>query len=160
MRSRLNRIWNGIKSRCYNPRYHAYPAYGGRGIKMCEAWRISYRTFADWALSNGYADNLSLDRIDNDRGYCPENCRWTTQREQCRNIRRNVWITIDGRRQILSEWCREAGISSSLAIHRLRKGMAPKDAFFGKIITAWQLRLLLKTELGGLSAQYPRPLKP
>lgn len=132
MRSRLNRIWNGIKARCYNPKYHAYPGYGGRGITMCDEWKNSSKAFADWAMTHGYADNLSVDRIDNDKGYCPENCRWVTHKEQTHNFRKNLWITIDERTQILSDWCREAGISTSLALHRLGRGMSPKETFSSK----------------------------
>ena len=80
--------YRAMKERCYNPNYHHYHRYGGRGIKVCEEWLEDYASFRDWAIKNGYKKGLSLDRINNDGDYCPENCRWTTQKEQVRNSSR------------------------------------------------------------------------
>ena len=132
MRSRLDGIYYGIRARCLNPNYHAYPKYGGRGIGICDEWRDSFQSFKAWALSNGYASHLSIDRIDGSKGYCPSNCRWATPKEQSRNISHNVWIEIDGRRQILSDWCSEANINPALVLYRLKKGMGYKEAIFTK----------------------------
>ena len=85
--TRLYRIWSDIKSRTLNSKYKDYLNYGGRGITMCEEWKNDFLSFYDWAMSNGYSDELSIDRIDNDGNYCPENCRWTTQTIQARNQR-------------------------------------------------------------------------
>lgn len=83
-RTRLYQCWSDMKQRCLNPNNSFYYRYGGRGIKFCDEWR-DFTSFMEWALSNGYSDDLTLDRIDNDGNYCPENCKWSTQREQSLN---------------------------------------------------------------------------
>ena len=84
--TRLHRIWTGIKTRCTNPHCKAFPRYGGRGIRLCDEWR-EYTFFRDWARTNGYADHLTIDRINNDGHYEPNNCRWASYAEQNRNQR-------------------------------------------------------------------------
>ena len=78
---RLYRIWVGMKQRCLNPNRPKWHRYGGRGIKVCEAWRNDYMSFRNWALNNGYQEDLTIDRIDNDGDYEPDNCRWVTVSE-------------------------------------------------------------------------------
>lgn len=84
-KTRLYSIWCNIKTRCCNKRTPKYKNYGGRGITICEEWQKSFQAFYDWAILNGYKDSLSIDRINNNKGYCPQNCRWTDAKTQSRN---------------------------------------------------------------------------
>ena len=88
-KTRLYRIWAGMKSRCLYPHSIKYSIYGGRGIKVCDEWINSFQAFYDWAMANGYTDNLSIDRIDSNGNYEPSNCRWATYSQQNKN--RNKW---------------------------------------------------------------------
>lgn len=95
--TRLYRCWQSIKSRCFNPNAKAYKWYGARGITMCGEWVNSFHSFRDWSFANGYAENLEIDRIDNDGNYSPDNCRWVTHKENCNNrIRKTQGSLADG----------------------------------------------------------------
>jgi len=105
-KTRLYRIWSLMKDRCENKNSPSYRKYGSRGIKVCDEWHSS-SAFIEWALSNGYREDLSLDRIDFDGDYCPENCRWADAFVQGNNRRGNRVITLYGKTQTLAQWCRE-----------------------------------------------------
>lgn len=120
-KSRLYSVWNAMKSRCRNPNAVDYNRYGGRGISVCDDWYYSFLHFYQWAIENGYSDDMSIERIDNDGDYCPENCRWATRKEQCRNRSSNARFEYNGESRILTEWCEIFGIEYKLAHNRIYK---------------------------------------
>lgn len=126
-KQRLYRIYDHVKYRCLCPTCDAYKHYGGRGIKICKEW-LNYENFRSWALANGYKDNLTLDRIDVNGDYCPENCRWISQKEQQRNKRTNVFITLGNKTQCLSAWCEDLKVKLALVSKRLKAGWSIEDA--------------------------------
>ena len=136
---RLYRIWHGMKRRCYDEKTQHYKDYGGRGITVCDEWRDNYFAFRLWAHQNGYQDNLSIDRINVDGNYEPNNCRWATWKEQNNNKRpyselptRKKWgeqWEINGEVKLALEWCEECGININTVRYRIKtKGMTPYEA--------------------------------
>ena len=113
--------WNSIKVRCYDPSCKSYKDYGGRGIKMCDEWKNSVDEFAKWAYSSGYNEDLTIERIDNNGDYCPENCRWVTKMEQAKNRRSNYKIAYNGKTQDLTDWCKDLGLDYKLIHNRIHK---------------------------------------
>lgn len=119
--TRLYRIWGAMKSRCNNPKQKEYQHYGGRGIAVCDEWLHELQAFYDWAMASGYADNLTIDRIDNNKGYSPDNCRWATRIEQNNNTSRNHLITYNGKTQTIAQWAREYNIPYKRLIQRINQ---------------------------------------
>lgn len=117
---RINIIYNGMKARCYNSNTPEYKNYGGRGIKICDEWLDNYWNFENWAINNGYKNNLSIDRINNDENYEPNNCRWATRIQQQNNTRNNKFIVYKGERKTIAEWSRIIGVSSTCLSYRLK----------------------------------------
>lgn len=121
-RTRLYKEWRRMKERCSLKTADNYEDYGGRGITVCPEWRDSFETFLNWSMANGYQDDLTIERIDNDGPYSPENCRWATKEEQANNKRNNRLITFNGRTQTLAQWAREIGIRRDTLRKRLESG--------------------------------------
>jgi hypothetical protein len=117
-----------MKARCYYEKHIGFANYGGKGVKVCDEWRNSYVAFRDWALANGYAENLSIDRKDSSGNYCPENCRWATGRQQANNRSRNRYIAIDGVTNTVTEWGRIYDINPQAIWARLNRGWDEKEA--------------------------------
>lgn len=118
---RLYNIWMGMRQRCSNPNAPKYALYGGRGITVCLEWVNSFETFRDWALANGYATELSLDRIDNSKGYTPDNCRWATQKQQQRNRRNNHRVLCAGKVVSMAEAAEITGVNYNTLKNRARR---------------------------------------
>lgn len=120
--TRLYRVWKDMIARCENPNHKYYKDYGGRGIKVCAEWRNSFITFRKWALTHGYKHYLTIDRIDNDGDYKPENCRFATMTIQNRNSRQNKFIIIGNKKKLLIEWAEQAGLKYHTLWRRLHRG--------------------------------------
>lgn len=119
-------IWHGIKDRCFDSRHHAFHRYGGRGVTMCERWRQSFDDFC--ADVGPRPARMTIDRIDNERGYEPGNVRWATYTEQNRNRSDTRLLTAFGRTQCVAEWATELGISRAAIAGRLRRGWPVEKA--------------------------------
>lgn len=114
-------VWKSMVFRCSNPNYEKYSSYGGRGIKVCERWKGSFVNFIkDMGLRP--SSNLSIERIDNNKGYSPENCKWATSEEQMNNRRNNRRITINRKTKTLTQWCNFYGLNYQTVQARLRCG--------------------------------------
>jgi hypothetical protein len=131
-KDRLHHIWYGMLKRCFNKQENAYKYYGGRGITVCEEWHGTdgFKRFMNWSLQNGYSDNLSIDRIDNDKGYFPNNCRWTNKITQANNTRSNVYVTFNDETHTIAEWSRILGIKYATLSQRITKLHWPVEYAF------------------------------
>lgn len=120
--TRLYEIWLGMKKRCYNSNSKRYNKYGGKGIEVCEEWRNDFENFYKWAMENGYKDNLTIDRIDNDGDYRPENCRWATMKQQCNNRSSCIKIEYKGKRYTIKEIAEKLNIPAKTLYARYKRG--------------------------------------
>lgn len=121
-----------MRVRCNNRNFHEYKRYGGRGIKICEEWN-DYFSFQKWAYVNGYKDDLTIDRIDNDGDYSPDNCRWITIEEQQQNRCTSHMITFNGKTQNLTQWAKEYSITRDCLKQRIKRGW-PIERALGVVI--------------------------
>lgn len=127
--TRIYRIWHNMVDRCYKKNDKDYYKYGARGIMVCNEWKENVLSFKDWALNNGYSTDLTLDRIDNNGNYEPNNCRWITTKEQNRNTRRNILITYNNETHCLMEWSEIMNMPYATIKFRLNKGWSIDDIF-------------------------------
>lgn len=130
---RLHGIYKHTKERCYNPHNVAYDRYGGRGIGMCDEWKNDFTAFCQWALEHGYdaeapRGSCTIDRIDNSKGYSPDNCRWVSMKEQARNRRNNRPIEAFGETHLAIEWAEIVGLKKTTLLRRLDLGWSIEDA--------------------------------
>lgn len=118
----LHNIWLTMRYRCSKPTCTAYPKYGAKGIKVCPEWDKNFEVFRDWALSNGYNDFLTIDRIDSHADYSPHNCRWVTQKVQQNNRSNNIYLTYKGQTHSLIEWEEITGLKWKILYDRYYRG--------------------------------------
>lgn len=118
-----------MKSRCYNPKASKYYLYGGKGIEMCEEWKNDFINFYNWAIDNGYKDDLTIDRINSDKNYCPENCKWATYKEQNSHLKdsdkraiKPCLIEYNGTKMNLTEWANKLNINPKTLHARYERG--------------------------------------
>ena len=115
-------IWRTMKQRCTNPNNYKYKNYGGRGIKVCDEWMADFKAFYDWAVTNGYREDLTIDRIDVDGNYEPSNCRWATYSEQANNRTTNRIITFNGEPMTMANFCRKHNLNYRVFAKYIKQG--------------------------------------
>jgi hypothetical protein len=120
-------VWCAMKARCNNKNNKAYANYGGRGIRVCQSWSISFQSFIS-DMGNRPSSQHSLERIDNNLGYSPENCRWATRHDQNRNSRHNVFLTYKGETLCIKDWAKKLSLKPGLIQHRIKIGWSVECA--------------------------------
>ena len=130
--TKLYGIWCAIKTRCYNPHSTYYNRYGGRGNHMCDEWKNSFTVFREWACKNGYEEGATVDRINNDEGYFPDNCRWVDPATQANNRSSNRILTLDGISHNVTEWARILNISPKTLFSRIYEGKTTEEILHKK----------------------------
>ena len=129
--TRIYNTWQGMKARCYNIHDARYHNYGGRGIRVCDEWINDFSAFYEWAINNGYSDELTIDRINVNGNYEPSNCRWSDIKTQCNNRTTNIRITIGNATKTLMEWCEIFELDSKTVYARYnRTGETSIDGLF------------------------------
>ena len=126
-KTRLYSIWCDIKDRCENKNKDCYKNYGGRGIQICDEWKADFMNFYNWAMDNGYNDKLTIERINVDGNYCPENCKWATMLEQANNKTNTFYLTYKNETKPLRYWSDKTGIPPRTLYRRYRLGWKVED---------------------------------
>ena len=131
-KTKLFKRWCQIKTRCFCKTSLSYANYGAKGITMCDEWKNDFKSFEKWAYENGYDESLpstecTLDRIDNSKGYSPDNCRWVTSKDQANNQTTNVILSYNGKSQTVSQWADELGIDRDILYARRKLGWSDED---------------------------------
>ena len=126
-KTRLHKIWESMIARCEYEKHPYFAGYGGRGVAVCAEWH-NYTTFRDWAIKNGYSDRLTIDRIKNECGYNPDNCKWSTMKEQQNDKRNNHRLTWNGETKTVTEWAEIVGIKKTTIKERLNAGWPVEKA--------------------------------
>ena len=129
MNKKLYWVYYAMLARCYNAKSPRYKDYGARGITVYKEWREDNKTFFAWAMANGYKEGLTLDRLNNDKGYSPDNCAWVLNKDNCNHNRKTHYLTYKGKTQSLKKWSEELGINYSTLRNRInRSGMTAEEA--------------------------------
>ena len=142
IKQKARTAWRNMKRRCYNPNHRDYHRYGGRGIKVCNEWQHSFLPFYEWSLTHGIEPGLTIERIDNDADYSPNNCVWATSKKQGNNRSTNVFVEFNGERKTAQQWADSIGITNQAMVERLNSD-------------TWSLEEALTTPPGGRKVQQP-----
>ena len=126
--TRLYSIWIGMKQRCYYPKHKHYDRYGGRGIRVCAEWVDCFEQFYSWSMENGYKEELTIDRINVDCDYSPNNCRWASYKTQNNNTSKTRMLSLNGQVHSVQEWSELTGIPYSTITGRLQRGWTIEKA--------------------------------
>lgn len=144
--TKLYRVWQNMKRRCDTPSLKSYKHYGGRGITVCKEWRNDFMNFYNWAINNGYKENLTIERIDVNGNYQPNNCRWATAKEQANNKRNNKFVKYKDKKLSINQWSEKTGIKRETIAWRLKHDF-PLEKVFAKENFAQHTKFKKKEEL-------------
>lgn len=132
LNTRLYKIYDKMKQRCYNKNVRNYHDYGERGIKVCDEWLNDFMVFYTWSFENGYKEDLTIDRINVNGNYEPSNCRWVDNETQQNNKRNSVYLTYNGKTQSIAQWSRELRLKQSTLYYRYHRGYTDTECLFGR----------------------------
>ena len=139
-KTRIYHIFQGMKTRCYNPNNKRYDRYGGRGIVVCDQWKDDPKSFFDWAFNNGYQEHLTIDRVDNNGNYEPRNCQWSDSKTQSRNRSTNVVVDYQGEKITLMELSESISIPYSVLYTRYKRAGDRGERLIRPIENVWKYR--------------------